>query len=233
MDNRNSRGAISVAVDLVTNTVQSVVNTVKDVASSVVNTVENTTKKKKKKAKGGIVTAAGRSLNFASGGIIKGGVTRWLSGVPHYAGGTAKAHGTVFVAGEAGPEIMGHINGRTEILNRSQLAQTMQAAVYNGMVAALRGITFTMPAVAAGSVLPYEVSAQIAKSTADIQGTLDANNEDLIQTIISVAGQIVAAIQRSGSSQQPTGSGSVTAQQIIDQINQRTQMFSASPLTGV
>jgi hypothetical protein len=43
------------------------------------------------------------------------------------------AHGTLFVAGEAGPEILGHIGGRTEILNQSQLAQTMYAAVRSAM----------------------------------------------------------------------------------------------------
>lgn len=163
----------------------------------------------------------------ALGGIYQNGVWR---AIPQYARGTANA-GSLFIAGEAGPELVGHVGGRTEVLNKSQLASTMYSAVTAGMVTALRGLQFRVPAMATGGVLPYEVSAQIAKSTADIQGTLDANNEDLIQTIISVAGQIVAAIQR-----QPSGGGSVggiTAQQLINEINRRTQMFSASPLKGV
>ena len=87
--------------------------------------------------------------------------------------------------------------------------------------------------MATGSVMPYEVSAQIAKSAADIQGTLDANNEDLIQTIISVIGQQTAAIVAALQGQRHGNVGGLNAQQIINEINRRTQMFSASPLAGV
>jgi hypothetical protein len=185
-----------------------------------------------KKAAGGIITAAGRSLAFAAGGMISAGSrASWWSSATKYASGTSRAHGTMFIAGEAGPEIVGHVNGRTEILNKSQLAQTMYSAVTGGMIAALRGITFTVPAMATGGIMPYEVSAQIARTGEDIQNTLNANNEDLIQTIISVAGQLVAAVGRIQPSQ--TGAGGATAQQVIDEINRRTLMFGASPLKGV
>lgn len=66
----------------------------------------------------------------ASGGAFQNG--RWQS-IPQYAGGTASAHGSMFIAGEAGPEIVGHIGGRTEVLNRSQLAATMYSAVRSAM----------------------------------------------------------------------------------------------------
>ena len=185
------------------------------------------------KAKGGWYSPGGIAHSFAAGGMIgRGGRASWWDSAVKYARGTRRAHGTMFIAGEAGPEIVGHVNGRTEILNRSQLAQTMYSAVTGGMAAALRGITFTVPAMATGGVMPYEVSAQIAKGTADLQGTLDANNEDLIQTIVNVAGQIVAAIQRGGDRQAASGGG-LTAQQIINEINRRTQMYSQSPLKGV
>lgn len=184
------------------------------------------------KAMGGIITAGGRSLNFASGGYLSGSRAGWWNSARKYASGTSRAHGSLFVAGEAGPEIVGHINGRTEILNKSQLAQTMYSAVTSGMIAALRGITFTLPAMATGGIMPYEVSAQIAKSTAEIESTLNANNEDLIQTIISVAGQIVAALNRQNSPQ-PVVAGGLIAQQVINEINRQTLMFGASPLKGV
>ena len=187
-----------------------------------------------KMAGGGIVTAGGAVRGFARGGVVRKGAARWWNSIPKYAAGTGRAHGTLFAAGEAGPEIVGHINGRTEILNKSQIAQAIYSAVTSGILAALRGLELKLPAMATGSVMPYEVSAQIAKSTADIQGTLDANNEDLIQTIISVIGQqtaaIVAALQ---ATQRGGGAGSVNAQQIINDINRRTQMFGASPLAGM
>ena len=184
-------------------------------------------------AKGGIISAGGIARAFAAGGRISaGGRAGWWNSIPKYASGTRRAHGTMFVAGEAGPEIMGHINGRTEILNRSQLAQTMYGAVAGGMMAALRGLQFRMPAMATGSVMPYSVSEQIARSASELQGTLDANNEDLIQTIISVAGQIVAAVNGL-QARQPQGVNGPSAQQLINEINRRTQMFSVSPLKGV
>ena len=187
-----------------------------------------------KKAGGGIITAGGVSRAFANGGAVTaGGRTRWWNSIPRYAGGTSRAHGTLFAAGEAGPEIVGHVNGRTEILNQSQLAQTMRGAVTGGMIAALRGIEFRLPAMATGSVVPYDVSAQIAKSSAELQSTLDANNEDLIQTIISVAGQIVAAVNGLQAQQrQGAGTGALNVQQVINEINRRTQMFAMSPLNG-
>ena len=209
----------------VTTTVSLVVDKVSKISATIANALGL--------AGGGVITAGGNLLRFASGGaILSSGRASWWDGVSKYAAGTHNAHGTLFVAGEAGPEVAGHINGRTEILNKSQIAQAIFGAVFNGMVAAMRGITFQVPAVAAGAVVPYEVAAQAQRASADLRSALDANNEDLIQTIISVAGQIVSAIQerRRGGEE---GRGGLSAQQLIDEINRRTQMYSASPIRGV
>ena len=73
---------------------------------------------------------------FSNGGYInaKGNSGFWKS-IPMYANGTANAglHGSMFVAGENGAEMVGHINGQTEVLNRSQIAQAMKSAVVAGM----------------------------------------------------------------------------------------------------
>ena len=61
------------------------------------------------------------SMAFARGGIIGKGFWKNL---PQYSSGTLNA-GTIFAAGEAGPEIVGHVNGKTEVLNQSQIAQAM------------------------------------------------------------------------------------------------------------
>ena len=61
----------------------------------------------------------------AGGGAFYGG--SWHD-IPQYASGTLNA-GSIFVAGEAGPEIVGHINGRTEVLNASQIASAIAAGV--------------------------------------------------------------------------------------------------------
>ena len=64
------------------------------------------------------------------GGAFYGG--SW-HGIPQYANGTTNAHGSLFLAGEAGPEIVGHVGGRTEVLNKSQLASAMFSAVRSAM----------------------------------------------------------------------------------------------------
>lgn len=65
----------------------------------------------------------------AKGGSFYGG--NWHD-IPQYASG-GRPHGSLFIAGEAGAELVGHIGGRTEVLNRSQLAATMYAAVKSAM----------------------------------------------------------------------------------------------------
>lgn len=70
------------------------------------------------------------SVKKARGGIFSNGL--W-SDIPQYASGTTNAHGSLFLAGEAGPEIVGHVGGRTEVLNKSQIASAMYSAVHSAM----------------------------------------------------------------------------------------------------
>lgn len=66
----------------------------------------------------------------ANGGVYSNGT--WKN-IPQYANGGSPSHGTMFVAGEAGAEIVGHINGKTEVLNKSQIASAIYSAVYSAM----------------------------------------------------------------------------------------------------
>ena len=84
---------------------------------------------------GGYDTGHGFKM-FSSGGFINAnGNSGFWKSIPMYANGTANAglHGSMFVAGENGAEMVGHINGQTEVLNRSQIAQAMKSAVVAGM----------------------------------------------------------------------------------------------------
>ena len=56
-----------------------------------------------------------------------------IQAMPKYAGGTNRAHGSMFVAGESGAELVGHVNGTTEVLNRFQLASVMHSSIVSGM----------------------------------------------------------------------------------------------------
>ena len=80
---------------------------------------------------GGILGANGGVKIFGSGGIISG--QRFWNAIPKYANGTTRAHGSLFVAGENGEEMVGHVNGTTEVLNRFQLGQIMYSSIVSGM----------------------------------------------------------------------------------------------------
>ena len=77
------------------------------------------------------------NLNFSPspikkelGGIYSNG--KWKN-IPQYANGGAPSHGSLVFAGENGPEILGNANGKTEILNQSQIASSIYSAVYSAM----------------------------------------------------------------------------------------------------
>ena len=68
----------------------------------------------------------------AGGGVFENG--KW-SDIPQFAGG-----GSLFVAGEAGPEVVGHFNNRTEVLNQSQMA----AAIASGVAETMASVRFSL-----------------------------------------------------------------------------------------
>lgn len=82
-------------------------------------------------AEGGAIDITGRITQFAEGGSFSPGGIEYWNGIPKYAGGGV--HGSMFLAGESGPEMVGHVNGRSEVLNKSQLAQTMHSSIVAGM----------------------------------------------------------------------------------------------------
>lgn len=81
---------------------------------------------------GGYDTGHGFKL-FANGGYVKGGRSGYW-GIPAYGNGGI-THGSLFVAGEAGTEMVGRIGGQTEVLNQSQIKLAMKSAVISGMSA--------------------------------------------------------------------------------------------------
>ena len=135
------------------------------------------------KVKGGTVTKAmggvfangsWRSLpQFAMGGVIKNGIQRFASGgLPGY--------GSLFVAGEKGPEIVGNINGRTEILNKSQIASAIYSAVLRGMNTAVNSFGTFISAKLAEST-----NANLAAIQAGVLAIQNIADQNLIPAITS------------------------------------------------
>ncbi len=81
---------------------------------------------------GGYDTGHGFKL-FANGGYVNGSRSGYW-GIPAYGNGGI-THGSLFVAGEAGTEMVGRIGGQTEVLNQSQIKLAMRSAVISGMAA--------------------------------------------------------------------------------------------------
>lgn len=79
----------------------------------------------------------------ANGGIFSHG--SWKD-IPQYANGGAPSHGSVFFAGENGAEIVGHVGGRTEVLNQSQIA----SAIYEAVVSAMSNAPLNVNVVVTG-----------------------------------------------------------------------------------
>ena len=79
---------------------------------------------------GGYDTGHGFKL-FANGGYVNGSRSGYW-GIPAYGNGGI-THGSLFVAGEAGTEMVGRIGGQTEVLNQSQIKLAMRSAVISGM----------------------------------------------------------------------------------------------------
>ena len=79
---------------------------------------------------GGYDTEHGFKL-FANGGLVNGSKSSYW-GIQAYGNGGI-THGSLFVAGEAGTEMVGRIGGQTEVLNQSQIKLAMRSAVISGM----------------------------------------------------------------------------------------------------
>ena len=94
-----------------------------------VSSAKNKTESWLKNILKGVGTLLGVRIN-ANGGIFENG--NW-SNIKQFANGGIPSHGSMFIAGERGSEIVGNINGRTEVLNKSQIA----SAIYSAMMSAM------------------------------------------------------------------------------------------------
>lgn len=121
----------------------------------------------------------------ANGGAYYG--NSWHS-IPQYANG-GRVHGSMFIAGEAGAELVGHVGGRTEVLNQSQLAATMYAAVSN----ALHGLHMVISAPSASgsmndSLMDEETMYRAfsrALADSDLGGDIELDGNTLYRAMVN------------------------------------------------
>ncbi len=125
---------------------------------------------------GGVITDKG--IQFCANGGVFG------RGIPMYAGGSNNApnHGSLFVAGENGAEMVGHIKGRTEVMNRFQLADVMYNAVVGGMSPFTDGMIRQMARSANAVINATLLSADYASANFASQVSFDPSRV-LSQTV--------------------------------------------------
>ena len=139
---------------------------------------------------------------YVMGSGAKGGV--WgargkIADIPQYASG-GRVHGSIFLAGEAGAELVGHVGGRTEVLNRSQLAATMYSAVRSAM----GGIAFSLSSPS----MATESSDDGANEDMLYRAFLRAlNDSDVGERPIEIDGSVVyqKMVQRNRTERRRTG----------------------------
>ena len=154
---------------------------------------------------GGYNTGHGFKM-FEQGGFLKNGVSEFWKSIPMYANGTANAgmHGSMFVAGENGAEMVGHINGQTEVLNQSQIKLAMRSAVISGMAqftgywrminsqiavctnAIIHSVLVSSNLVAAqvGNNVTYDPTNSLAQSVYEDSKVYDHNSNSTVATSI-------------------------------------------------
>lgn len=76
-----------------------------------------------------------------NGGVFSGG--SWHS-ISTYAGGGLPSQGQMFVAREAGPELVGTLGGHTAVMNNNQIVASVSDGVYHAVAAAMSQFTGQM-----------------------------------------------------------------------------------------
>ena len=135
---------------------------------------------------------------------------------------------------------MGHVNGKTEILNLSQIAQAIHSAVVSGLTQVLaHPIAVSLipsvsganaPLMASGGVLPYEIGRQVLAALTDVSTAIDAQTVYLISAMTqnrqALAQAIVQALQGGGAR------GGMDARTIASDLNRQSRLLGRSVIAG-
>ena len=121
------------------------------------------------------------------------------------------AHGSLVWAGESGPEILGHFNGKTEIINRSQIASTIASGV-SRMV---------------GRLNPAPQLAFVERQMAQQQSTNTQSAQDLNSLVKLVSAVLVAVQNKDNDVYFDTVK---VTNEVVKQINRDIRATGVSPI---
>ncbi len=135
-----------------------------------------------------------------------------------------------------GDYVMGNIklgkNTNSVLTGFSDKVANSFSTLLDRLQAIADGVTFTMPAMATGTVVPYSVSASTAGGN-NVTGAIEASNDELgsviIQAVTNATTAIVVAIEENCGSVVSVDADSI-ATSTIKEINRRTRAMGKSPL---
>lgn len=153
-------------------------------------------------------------MSKATGGAFYGG--SWHN-IPQYASGGRPEHGSLFVAGEAGPELVGAINGRTEVLNRTQLGSVIASGVRKTFNSLMSTLNFNIPDPTPALHYVGQVQQQAVQQQAQTNVGL-----------MNMLAQIIVAIKEIDTD--TYWDADKVTNDIIKRINRRTRATGVSPI---
>ena len=121
-------------------------------ADTITRNVKVTTTFANKAAKIAYTAFALKYQELAKGGIMKGG--RWQPVTAAASGGSFN-QGQMFVAREAGPELVGTIGGNSAVMNNDQIVASVSAGVYKAVVAAMDNDSRSVPVYLMGDAATF------------------------------------------------------------------------------
>lgn len=128
------------------------------------------------------------------------------------------------------------VNGMDEVLTSfSDKVAGSFSDLLDRLAAITENVTFTMPDVAAGTVVPYSVASGTENSTSatDVAEEIKLSNDELSRLIVQAIGSattsICAAIERYSGTEVNLDINSIS-QGVIDNINARIRMTGKSPI---
>ena len=121
-------------------------------------------------------------ITLAGGGILIG--NRWQN-IQAYASGGAQRFGQLFVAREAGPELVGTIGGHSAVMNNNQIVSSVAAGVANAVSGVLANGLIVRPAAPAGNY-----TSSLDPDSADIDSLMERFAEVLAKKL-SIEGGVV------------------------------------------
>lgn len=105
----------------------------------------------------GFVSALG-GTEKANGGVFSGGSWKPITA---YAGGGLPSQGQMFVAREAGPELVGTLGGHTAVMNNNQIVSSVSDGVYHAVAAAMSQFTGQMNGGGTPNITVYVGGRQV------------------------------------------------------------------------